>query len=358
MYLIDISSLKNLNDGLNEFISYCFEYSEKYNEESLKENFSEKLFLDNLANEFETEFVPIIKKSSVLREHLNTIGNKLEEICLDYTHQTQNYRNIIIDDSLINQYEMDSDSKSLFLHLYNTTLDTITFDRYRINKGLETFNEAFGKLKIEVSICPYCNTNFVSNAYSKDHFLPKKDFPLLAIWVENLVISCKECNEGVKSVDYKLPCLHPYFDNIEDFFEFRYSRDSNGEIRLEKNVLKTNIEEIATNNFFDVFKIIERYSNTVLEEAVSNMNDIRREIEDNCEMFNVEKKEDIKRIFETKIHNAILKYQSEKKTRRNTKIFIDFLNQLSEEIDSEVDFLLFKKNLKNRVISTSNTSHM
>ncbi|HTM67350.1 MAG TPA: hypothetical protein VL093_13565 [Flavipsychrobacter sp.] len=63
--------------------------------------------------------------------------------------------------------------------------------------------------------CPLCSVREVETL---DHYLPKTQFPALAITPINLVPSCSPCNTG-KKIKYPRTTaeqtLHPYYDDIE-----------------------------------------------------------------------------------------------------------------------------------------------
>ena len=65
-------------------------------------------------------------------------------------------------------------------------------------------------------ICPLCSHRQVSTL---DHYLPKSDFPRLAIAPINLIPSCFDCNKYKLTISPSNPeeeTLHPYYDNIEN----------------------------------------------------------------------------------------------------------------------------------------------
>ncbi|MDR1181812.1 MAG: hypothetical protein LBL13_07520 [Bacteroidales bacterium] len=65
-------------------------------------------------------------------------------------------------------------------------------------------------------ICPLCSHGHVSTL---DHYLPKSDFPRLAVVPINLIPSCFDCNKYKLTTSPRKPeeeTLHPYYDNIED----------------------------------------------------------------------------------------------------------------------------------------------
>lgn len=68
----------------------------------------------------------------------------------------------------------------------------------------------------KLGICPLCSHRLVETL---DHYLPKSDFPRLAVTPINLVPSCSTCNKGkLTSSPNKAEeeTLHPYYDNIEN----------------------------------------------------------------------------------------------------------------------------------------------
>lgn len=65
-------------------------------------------------------------------------------------------------------------------------------------------------------LCPICGVRFVSTL---DHYLPKAQFPALAVTPKNLVPTCYDCNLGNKKTFVPRTAeeepLHPYFDDVE-----------------------------------------------------------------------------------------------------------------------------------------------
>ena len=64
-------------------------------------------------------------------------------------------------------------------------------------------------------ICPLCGQRTASTL---DHYLPKTQYPALAVVPINLVPACKDCNKA-KGVSFPLSengqTLHPYFDDLD-----------------------------------------------------------------------------------------------------------------------------------------------
>ena len=96
--------------------------------------------------------------------------------------------------------------------------------------------------ELGVTVCPYCNTNFIliyesSNGRTRatlDHFFDKGRYPFLAISIYNLIPSCKICNSDFKSKKFTSLATHysPYEKNITKYIRFRKEiiRDRDEEI--------------------------------------------------------------------------------------------------------------------------------
>lgn len=148
-------------------------------------------------------------------------------------------------------------------------------DRLLCTKAIDDFNrslfkvfvdELYGKLdkkkfvkNLNLRICPYYGRNYIFNVDRKektikpqiDHFLPKGQFPFLAISYYNLIPSCTVCNLDVKGetvplndtfTAYSIP--HPYsysdewkfifkLNGIDIFSNFASGREDNIEIAYE-----------------------------------------------------------------------------------------------------------------------------
>lgn len=103
--------------------------------------------------------------------------------------------------------------------------------------------------ELNIQVCPYCNMNYIHIYYNQnptkllnpkeynkadvitsatvrpdlDHFYPKGNgFPILAMSVNNLIPSCKQCNQQVKKTkDLDINnYIHPYMESIDDYLYF------------------------------------------------------------------------------------------------------------------------------------------
>ncbi len=78
-----------------------------------------------------------------------------------------------------------------------------------------------------VSVCPYCNRQYITTvAHGRqsvrpqlDHFHNKKDFPYLALSINNLIPCCGVCN--LQKSDEKTEILYPYDEEMGGRFVFQ-----------------------------------------------------------------------------------------------------------------------------------------
>jgi 5-methylcytosine-specific restriction endonuclease McrA len=111
--------------------------------------------------------------------------------------------------------------KDIFISEYNYFVD-----RKSVNK--EAWCAYSYIRELDISVCPYCNTQFIFCYESEDgkgrtrpvldHFFEKKNFPYLAISIQNLVPCCKVCNsdfKGQQNINYD-EFLHPFEQGFEN----------------------------------------------------------------------------------------------------------------------------------------------
>lgn len=80
--------------------------------------------------------------------------------------------------------------------------------------------------ELQVTVCPYCNRNFVNSTYKRtmcdlDHFFDKETYPILAVSFHNLVPVCHACNHAKarKAISYS---PHNMDFNTDDLLSFDY----------------------------------------------------------------------------------------------------------------------------------------
>lgn len=139
--------------------------------------------------------------------------------------------------------------------------------------------EAFSKIKrnsnkewspykyvemMKVRLCPYCNRHYVTTinlpkrAYRADidHFLPKSEYPFLAMSLGNWVPSCMPCNRSLKRNHvFTKEAANPYVEDFNELYEFSIEMD--GVLNDTKVCIllkSSNFQEIK-----DIFALEEQY---------------------------------------------------------------------------------------------------
>jgi hypothetical protein len=83
---------------------------------------------------------------------------------------------------------------------------------------------------LEVNVCPYCGRSFIQTVRKKrgggyirtcqaDHYLPKSEYPWLALSLRNLIPVCSTCNR-IEGADTD-PFLYPYEEEMGDAYRFQ-----------------------------------------------------------------------------------------------------------------------------------------
>ncbi len=139
-----------------------------------------------------------------------------------------------------------------------------------------------------ISVCPYCNRNFIYNAGKKrsselDHFYPKDVYPWLAVSFYNLIPSCKVCNQeksthplvinpyqsdAFKDWRFKLTIQSPNFYHSTDGFTIKLdeSKLSDEETKAQRQHISClSLDEQYHHHKDHVLELIQR--NVVYSDA-------------------------------------------------------------------------------------------
>ena len=106
----------------------------------------------------------------------------------------------------------------------------------------EKLRKKYGKDLVEktgVTVCPYCNRNFVNNGKDRamaqfDHFFDKKTFPLFAISLYNLIPCCSSCNHTKQSESISFS-PYDYDFRTDDMLTFDYCFENINKYRIKIN---------------------------------------------------------------------------------------------------------------------------
>ena len=174
--------------------------------------------------------------------------------------------------------------KGLLLNQLNHSLLTkmnneINNLKYKINDKYtflvvqyKAFREKYGKefvQRIGITVCPYCNRNFINNGRDRataqlDHFFNKAKFPLFAISLYNLIPCCYSCNhiKHTYSIGYS-----PYNHNFETdqmlTFDYILKELNNYEIIIKPNKIYNSVGTEVTNPIvsnIQELQLIEQYN--------------------------------------------------------------------------------------------------
>lgn len=125
----------------------------------------------------------------------------------------------------------------------------------------------------EYGRCPLCNQRTVTTL---DHYLPKSEFPALAVSPLNLVAACQDCNKTKSDVvpdSSEQETLHPYYDDVEGFNWIEARIDSREPLSFVFYVKDLQghdavlIERLK--HHFATFKLNDLYSSHASEEVAN-----------------------------------------------------------------------------------------
>lgn len=130
-------------------------------------------------------------------------------------------------DNLSPKFKKEICSKLSLIGLYDRFIKKE--DAFFLSDNKSIYNSDYLIGKIDVATCPYCNEvnlhSFYSNSrkserrnFDWDHFIPKDEYPFLAISFFNLVPACKVCNFLKKA---ELVRLNPHENfEVNELFKF------------------------------------------------------------------------------------------------------------------------------------------
>ena len=153
-------------------------------------------------------------------------------------------------------------------------VDKINYKTYKIsfNNLKKIFNSLYTKYRktyarqlvedLEITVCPYCNRNFINNTekYAMaqfDHFFPKSKYPMLALSLYNLIPCCPQCNHNKleKELSYSPYNIDFTTDKLLQFkAKFVSVNDFEIEIIAKNEIIKENIDKLLLKEAYAVHK--------------------------------------------------------------------------------------------------------
>ena len=119
--------------------------------------------------------------------------------------------------------------------------------------------------ELQVTVCPYCNRNFVNSTYKRtmcdlDHFYDKETYPILAVSFHNLVPVCHACNHAKarKAISYSPHNMNFNTDDLLSFDYFVTGMDylsDNKQIGIEidcTGAIQSNVKELKLREVYQI----------------------------------------------------------------------------------------------------------
>lgn len=149
-----------------------------------------------------------------------------------------------------------------------TDINIIRINKYKayenfFKKLYEKYRNTYGKRlveKLEMTVCPYCNRNFINNGQKYataqfDHFFSKSSYPIFALSLYNLIPSCATCNKLKSTHEFT---LSPYdksqtTDKIVQFSYLPVTLNSYSiEIKPLVDEMKTNVDMLQLSGLYEM----------------------------------------------------------------------------------------------------------
>lgn len=217
--------------------------------------------------------------SSSLSEKLANTNSikKRQKIRKDFVSKYENdWINPLIQNS--NYFESDRKFKAFIKDIYNKLQDINDCIKKFIHYGLLESGKRHELLvKLDNSVCPYCNRQYTTNydagetiksTADLDHFYPKSWFPLFSLSLYNFIPSCQICNTRFKLAKGK-NILYPYDFGFEQDVKFEVMLDSasdinslignNSNFKLEMIANKSSKNQEEIENSIELFRLKQLY---------------------------------------------------------------------------------------------------
>lgn len=143
----------------------------------------------------------------------------------------------------INKYIVRGSQEHFFCYLYS---------KYRKKYGAELAK------KLEVTVCPYCNRNFINTKGDKapvqfDHFFNKSKYPIFSLSLYNLIPCCGTCNQWKGTSDFEISLYDSNY-NTDDMVQFSYFPTDCDEFEIEVKplnpIMKINIDKLQLKEIY------------------------------------------------------------------------------------------------------------
>jgi predicted metal-binding protein len=180
----------------------------------------------------------------------------------------------------------------------NILKDIFNYESFRDNKNNIEINHKhvdWNRHKLislmDITTCPYCNRQYVTNYIETDnnkttadldHFYPQSKYPFLALSLYNFIPSCQICNSRFKGDQFEpQKHIYPYDEEFGDDAKFEINSetmdhiwDSSSNFKIELSIKEEckNVEKIKNSiNTFKIEKVYQThkdYAHEIIKKAV------------------------------------------------------------------------------------------
>ena len=218
------------------------------------------------------------------------IEESIEDIFIADFEVLKNIKRKFDDNDIVfDKYKNDKDVQQEGNYVKNSIYD-------KIYKKFDSLDKAWLIEQLGITVCPYCNRNFINNRNNSttaqlDHFYPRSKYPIFALSICNLIPSCYACNHiksatniGAspydKNIDFQnnikfsyIPLKADYLENPNEIEIIIKSEDTN----ISQNIDTMKIESAYKLNKDYVFEIIKKakiYNKEFKDELLQNYGDL------------------------------------------------------------------------------------
>ncbi|WP_348620291.1 HNH endonuclease [Paenibacillus polymyxa] len=264
-----------------------------------------------------------------------------------YNDFINNYRNFLSQewrDNTIYSKELTNAFEYFYTNLIHGKIFNDTIGE---SNAIREFRE---ELTLE-STCPYCDFHEMEfDIASVDHFIPKSRYPLLAIYPKNLVVACSACNDRIKQEKLYLPIMHPYFDNLDEYFYFSYK---NNVIKYELVDHISIKDREKVKNFFELFNLEARYNKHCKKKLKKLKEEIQRNVIKQIKNSKDITISEVELKIREEINDQYMNILKEKKIDPLTKLRLDYLKQMNEGDLSDLSMYIANENRTSSIIITN-----
>ena len=210
-----IGNIRGVSTSINLKKILSYETDDNLDKIRKKKNLTDniRIIVDRTKNT--REFIDLIKKnlkSEFLKDFEDIFPDKMD-ILVEMMSSKKSFND------LVQSYKFDG----IHTKKSHTKLKDYIVERYK--EKLESHYNKINKKELVritgVTVCPYCNRNFINvteeaNTSQLDHFFPKNEYPLFALCFYNLIPSCYGCNNKKSTSKFY---VSPYDESITDIDE-------------------------------------------------------------------------------------------------------------------------------------------